>query len=74
MVALVLAPATKSITDMIMKEEEILFPMTMDELNDSEWYEIYLQTNEIGYCLWRSVGRMATFVRKRHPEENGRRV
>jgi hypothetical protein len=51
-VALVLAPATKSITDMIMKEEEILFPMTMDELNDSEWYEIYLQTNEIGYCLY----------------------
>lgn len=42
----------KAVTDMIMKEEEILFPMTMDELTDAEWYQIYLQTNEIGYCLF----------------------
>jgi DUF438 domain-containing protein len=48
----VLGPASKAITDMIMKEEEILFPMTMDELNDQEWYDIYRQTNEIGYCLF----------------------
>jgi uncharacterized protein len=44
--------ALKAITDMIMKEEEILFPMTMDELTDAEWHQIYLQTNEIGYCLF----------------------
>lgn len=44
--------ALKAVTDMIMKEEEILFPMTMDELTDTEWYQIYLQTNEIGYCLF----------------------
>jgi DUF438 domain-containing protein len=37
---------------MIMKEEEILLPMTMDQLTDSEWYDIYRQTNEIGYCLY----------------------
>ncbi|HPT14737.1 MAG TPA: DUF438 domain-containing protein [Bacteroidales bacterium] len=49
---MVLKPAAKAITDMIMKEEEILFPMTMDELTDAEWYNIYLQTNEIGYCLY----------------------
>jgi len=49
---LVIIPATKAVSDMIMKEEEILFPMTMDELNESEWYEIYLQTNEIGFCLY----------------------
>ncbi len=49
---LLLKPAAKAITDMIMKEEEILFPMTMDELTDDEWYEIYQQTNEIGYCLY----------------------
>ena len=48
----VLGLASKAITDMIMKEEEILFPMTMDELNDQEWYDIYRQTNEIGYCLF----------------------
>ena len=45
-------PAVKAITDMIMKEEEILLPMTMDKLTDADWYEIYKQTNEIGYCLF----------------------
>jgi uncharacterized protein len=48
----VFKPASQAITDMIMKEEEILFPMTMDKLSDSDWYEIYKQTNEIGYCLY----------------------
>ncbi len=47
-----LKPAIKAIADMIMKEEEILFPMTMDKLTDENWYEIYEQTNEIGYCLY----------------------
>ena len=49
---LVLAPASKSVTDMIMKEDEILFPMAMDELTEQEWYEVLQQTNEIGYCLF----------------------
>lgn len=47
-----LAPAAKAISDMIMKEEEILFPMALDKLTEAEWYEIYRQTNEIGYCLY----------------------
>jgi len=47
-----LRPAAKAITDMIMKEEEILLPMTMDKLSDADWYAIYRQTNEIGYCLY----------------------
>ncbi|MCX6284955.1 MAG: DUF438 domain-containing protein [Bacteroidetes bacterium] len=47
-----LRPAAKAITDMIMKEEEILLPMTMDKLTDADWYDIYRQTNEIGYCLY----------------------
>jgi len=51
-IEIVLAPASKSITDMIMKEDEILFPMAMDELSDQEWYEVLQQTNEIGYCLF----------------------
>lgn len=51
-VELVLAPASKSITDMVMKENEILFPMTMDELSDQDWFHILQQTNEIGYCLY----------------------
>jgi len=51
-VDLILIPASKAIDDMIMKEEEILFPMAMDLLTDSDWYEIQLQTLEIGYCLY----------------------
>jgi len=47
-----LYPAAKAITDMIMKEEEILFPMTLDKLTEADWYEIDQQTNEIGYCLY----------------------
>jgi DUF438 domain-containing protein len=50
--ALGIKPAIKAVNDMIMKEEEILLPMTMDELTEVEWYEIYNQTNEIGYCLF----------------------
>ena len=44
--------AAKAITDMIMKKEEILLPMTMDKLTDADWYDIYRQTGEIGYCLY----------------------
>jgi len=51
-VELHLEQAAKAITDMIMKEEEILFPMTLDKLNETDWYDIYRQTNEIGYCLY----------------------
>ncbi|MBM3421186.1 MAG: DUF438 domain-containing protein [Bacteroidetes bacterium] len=49
---LVLRPAFQGIPDMIMKEEEILLPMCMDKLNDAEWYSIYEQTMEFGYCLY----------------------
>jgi len=45
-------PAAMSITDMVMKEDEILFPMALDTLTDLEWYEIYQQTLEIGFCLY----------------------
>ena len=37
---------------MTKKEEEILFPMTLDKLTDVEWYEIEKQSLEIGYCLY----------------------
>ena len=47
-----LHPAIKAVADMILKEEEILLPMTMDKLTDENWYDIYRQTMEIGYCLY----------------------
>ncbi|MCP4632199.1 MAG: DUF438 domain-containing protein [candidate division Zixibacteria bacterium] len=48
---LVLKPASTSIEEMVMKENEILFPMTLDKLGEDEWYEIYKQSPEIGFCL-----------------------
>ncbi|MGC9334043.1 MAG: DUF438 domain-containing protein, partial [Anaerolineae bacterium] len=49
---IVLQPAVKGVADMIVKEEEILFPMLMDALSDADWYEIQKQSLEIGYCLY----------------------
>ncbi len=52
LVELVLAPASGAVSDMIMKEEEILFPMCMDKLTDEEWYHISQESPEFGYCLY----------------------
>ncbi len=49
---IVLLPALKGVFEMTIKEEEILFPMVMDTLTDSDWYEIQKQSLEIGYCLY----------------------
>lgn len=51
-VEMLLNPASNSVSDMTFKEEQILLPMCMDRLTEVEWYEIYIQTNEIGYCLF----------------------
>lgn len=50
-ITIILKPTTEAIKEMIFKEEKILFPMCMDTLNDIEWYEIYKQSDEIGYTL-----------------------
>lgn len=49
---LILLPAVKGVDEMIIKEEEILFPMSLDKLTDADWYEISKQSLEIGYCLY----------------------
>ncbi len=49
---ILLTPTIKMIEEMIFKEEEILFPMCLDTLTDIEWYEIYKQSDETGYCLY----------------------
>ena len=51
-IAMVLKPASKAVDEMIEKEEEILFPMSLDTLSDAEWYEIYKQSIELGFCLY----------------------
>ncbi len=52
LIELVLKPASGSISDMVMKEEEILLPMCMDKLTDEEWYQISQQSMEYGFCLY----------------------
>ncbi len=41
-----------AVEGMIQKEEEILLPMCLDNLTTDDWYQIYTQTTEIGYCLY----------------------
>ncbi len=47
-----LKPASDAVLDMIYKEEQILLPMSLDTLGEDEWYEVYPQSDEIGYCLY----------------------
>jgi len=49
---LVLEIATEGAKEMITKEEEILFPMSLDILTEADWYEISKQSLEIGFCLY----------------------
>lgn len=52
LIVLVLLPAIDAIEGMIMKEEEILLPMSLDTLNEEAWYQIYKETNQFGYTLY----------------------
>jgi DUF438 domain-containing protein len=51
-VDLVLKPAAEAIADMIYREEEILLPMSLDTLSEAEWYAVYQQSPEYGFCLY----------------------
>lgn len=39
------------ITEMIFKEENILFPMVIDTLAEDEWQRIAAESDALGYCL-----------------------
>ena len=51
-ITLVLKPASDAVSGMIDKEEQILLPMCLDTLDDTEWYEVSRGSDEIGYCLF----------------------
>jgi DUF438 domain-containing protein len=38
--------------DMVYKEEKILYPTALNLLTEQDWYEIYLQSDEFGFCLY----------------------
>ena len=66
------------IEGMIMKEEEILFPMAMDTLTEDEWFKTYQETPEFGYCLidpeneWNPEG--VTVEKQEYVETDGIRL
>ncbi|MFE8700054.1 DUF438 domain-containing protein [Cytobacillus sp. FJAT-54145] len=41
----------REVTEMIFKEEHILFPMALNTLTEDEWIKIANESDEIGYCL-----------------------
>jgi len=47
-----LEPALAAIDEMIYKEDKVFLPMAKDLLTEQEWYEVYLQSDEIGFCLY----------------------
>lgn len=44
-------PALTAVEEMIFKEENILFPMCLENLKDQDWLEIYHQSDDAGYAL-----------------------
>ena len=64
------APAIDAVDEMVYKEEKILFPTALNLLTEQDWYEIYLQSDEYGYCLyapefaWQPEGGVQAEIRK----------
>ncbi len=64
--------ALTKVTEMIFKEENILFPMVLETLSEDEFLAIAEESDEIGYCLiqpekqWRPVN---VNVESKEPEE-----
>lgn len=48
---MVLSPAVRNVSEMVIKEDQILNPMALDNLSDLDWWQIYNESDEIGYCL-----------------------
>ncbi len=49
------APLAQAIRQMIIKEEQVLYPAALKMLSEAEWAAIYQQSDEIGYCLVRPL-------------------
>ena len=47
----ILDQVIKEVSEMIFKEEEILFPMALETLTEDEWVKIAAESEEIGFCL-----------------------
>ena len=66
-------PLTQAITEMIYKENNILYPMALEKLSEAEWLAIKEQSPEVGYCLiepgdeWPQAARREQLVAGKEP-------
>lgn len=60
----VLKHVIKEVSEMIFKEENILFPMALETLTEDEWVKIAVESDEIGFCLTAPQG---VWKPERHP-------
>jgi hypothetical protein len=57
-----LRPAAHAVSEMVVREESILLPMSLEKLSNEEWLQIERQSADIGFCLydpqdvWRPAG------------------
>jgi uncharacterized protein len=49
---IILEPALRGVEDMTGKEEQILLPLALEKLSETDWYAISNQSLEIGFCLY----------------------
>ncbi|MEW6244223.1 MAG: DUF438 domain-containing protein [Bacillota bacterium] len=45
------------VSEMVFKEENILFPMALQTLTEAQWIEIENESDEVGYCLTEPAGK-----------------
>jgi DUF438 domain-containing protein len=50
-VELAARPAAQAVRDMIAREENVLLPMSLDTLDELEWWEVARQSTDHGFCL-----------------------
>lgn len=62
-------PLTTAITEMIYKENNILYPAALERLSDAEWLAIKEQSAELGYCLIQPADEWPQVVLKEQPPE-----
>jgi PAS domain S-box-containing protein len=60
-------PLSTAITEMIYKENNILYPAALERLSDAEWLAIKEQSAELGYCLIQPGDEWPQAITKEQP-------
>lgn len=73
---MMLVPAIKAVQEMIYKEDKILMPMCVDTLSEIDWYEVYQQSNDYGYCLYTPENKWKPNIENlpAHHDPDGKRI